>query len=51
MKKLLVLLVILLDGVVVGLIAGLLLSTEQRLKISRQLVGAIRGMEEQMPEG
>ena len=51
MKKLLVALAFLLDGVIVGLIAGLLLSTEQRLRFSQQLAGVIGGMEERMPEG
>jgi hypothetical protein len=51
MKKLLVFLAILLDGVVVGLIVGLLLPTEQRLKLSQQLAGAMTAMEERVPEG
>jgi hypothetical protein len=51
MKKLLVALAFLLDGVIIGLIAGLLLSTEKRLKLSQQLAGVIVGMEERMPEG
>jgi len=51
MRKLLLLLALLLDGVVVGLMIGLLLSTEQRLRLSQQLVGVIGGMEAHMPEG
>jgi hypothetical protein len=51
MKKLLVALAFLLDGVIVGLLVGLLLSTEQRLRLSLQLAGVIGGMEERMPEG
>ncbi len=50
MKKLLVLLAVLLDGVIVGVTAGLLLSTEQRLKLSQQLAPVIGGMVEQMPD-
>ena len=51
MKKLLVALAFLLDGVIVGLLVGLLLSTEQRLRLSQQFAGVIGGMEERMPEG
>jgi hypothetical protein len=51
MKRLLVLSAILLGGVVIGLMIGLLLSTEQRVRISRQIVGACGQMEERMPEG
>ena len=51
MKKLLLLMALLLEGVVVGLMIGLLLPTEQRLRLSQQLAGVIGGMEEHMPEG
>jgi hypothetical protein len=51
MKKMLVLLAILIDGVVLGLMVGLLLSTEQRLRLSQQLADVIREKEERMPEG
>ena len=51
MKKVLLLLAFLIDGVIVGLVVGLLLPTEQRLKLSRQLATLIGGMAEQMPEG
>jgi hypothetical protein len=51
MKKLLVLLALLLDGVIVGLIVGLLLPAKQRLRLSRQLAGAMAAMEARMPEG
>lgn len=51
MKKILVLLAILLDGIAVGLILGLLLSTEQREKLSRQLAVVVEGMETNMPDG
>ena len=53
MKKLLVAFAFLFDGVIIGLIAGLLLSTEQRLKLSRQLAPAMEGIAgklEQMPD-
>jgi hypothetical protein len=51
MKKLLVLLAILLDGISVGLILGLLLSTEQREKLSRQLAVVVAEVEANMPDG
>jgi uncharacterized membrane protein YeaQ/YmgE (transglycosylase-associated protein family) len=50
MKKVLVLLAVLLDGVIVGLIAGLLLSAEQRETLSRQLAGVIGEMIGQVPD-
>jgi hypothetical protein len=50
MKKLLMLLAILLDGVLVGLIVGLLLSKEHRLKFSRQLAPVIEGIVENVPD-
>ncbi|UCC88300.1 MAG: hypothetical protein JSV81_03060 [Anaerolineales bacterium] len=42
---------ILLGGVAAGVMAGLLLSTEQRLRLSQQLAATIGGMAEQMPDG
>ncbi len=51
MKRVLLRLAILLDGVAVGLMLGLLMSTEQRLKISQQLAPLIEGMAAQMPDG
>ena len=51
MKKMLVLLAILLEGVAVGLILGLLLPTEQRDKLSRQLAILIDGLTMRMPDG
>ena len=50
MKKLL-LLIALLGGVIAGLMAGLLLPTEQREKLSRQLATSIGGMVEHLPDG
>lgn len=50
MNKRLVLLAILLDGAMVGLIIGLLLSTEQRLKFYQQLAPVIEGMVEHLPD-
>jgi uncharacterized membrane protein YeaQ/YmgE (transglycosylase-associated protein family) len=41
----------LLVGGFAGMFAGLLLPTEQREKVSRQLAGVIRGMVEHMPDG
>jgi hypothetical protein len=43
--------VILLGGVAVGVMAGLLLSTEQRLRLSQRLATVIGGVVEQMPDG
>jgi hypothetical protein len=51
MKRVLLLMVILLGGGIAGLMAGLLLPTEQREQLSRQLAGSIGGMLEQMPDG
>jgi len=51
MRKMLLRTPILLGGVIVGLIAGLLLPTEQREKLSRTLATLIGGMEERMPDG
>ncbi len=51
MKRILVLLAILIDGVVLGLMVGLLMSTEQRLRLSQQLADVIRDKEARMPEG
>jgi hypothetical protein len=51
MKKLLQGLLFLLGGLIVGLIAGLLVPTEQRLKLSRYLADGIERVAEQMPDG
>ena len=51
MKNTLSRLVFLLGGVAAGLMVGLLLSTEQRLKLSQQLAAFMGGMSENMPEG
>jgi len=45
------LLIAILGGAIAGLIVGLLLSTEQREKLSRQLAGLIGGMVEHVPDG
>jgi len=45
------LLIAILGGVIAGLIVGLLLSTEQREKLSLQLAGLIGGMVENVPDG
>lgn len=44
-------LIAILGGAIAGLIAGLLLSTEQRERLSRQLAGFIKGMVGHMPDG
>ena len=51
MKKVLIPIAILLGGAITGLMAGLLLPTEQREQLSRQLAASIGGMVEQMPDG
>jgi hypothetical protein len=51
MNKLLSRLVILLVGVAAGVLAGLLLPTEQREQLSRQLAASIGGMVEHCPDG
>lgn len=51
MKRMLLRMLFLLGGLIVGLFAGLLLPTEQRLKLSQPLPGMIGRMVEQMPEG
>lgn len=51
MKKALLPTVILLGGGIAGLMAGLLLPTEQREQLSRRLAALIGGMLEHMPEG
>ena len=51
MKKMLVLLAILLDGLAVGLILGLLLPTEQREELSRRLAVVVAGVSDNMPDG
>ena len=38
-------------GLLGGLFVGLLLPTEQREKLSRQLAGTMGGMVERMPDG
>ena len=38
-------------GLIGGLVVGLLLPTEQREKLSRQLAGTMGGMLEHMPDG
>jgi hypothetical protein len=50
MKKMLVRLAILLDGVAVGLILGLLLTAEQRERLSRQLAVLIDGLVVWLPD-
>ena len=42
---------LLIAGLLGGLFVGLLLPTEQREKISRQLAGTMGGMVEHMPDG
>jgi hypothetical protein len=51
MKKVLLWMVIILGGLAAGVFVGLLLSTEQRLKLSQQLAVMIGGMVEQCPDG
>ena len=51
MKKYLLLFGVLLDGVIIGLAAGLFMSTAQRLRLTQQIAGAIGGIEEHMPDG
>ena len=51
MKRVLLPMAMLLGGGIAGLMVGLLLSTEQREQLSRQLAGSIGGMVEQMPDG
>jgi hypothetical protein len=51
MKEKLSSVAILLGGVMVGVIVGLLLSAEQRLKLSQGLATLIGGMAEHMPDG
>ena len=51
MKKLLLLMVILPGGVIAGVIAGLLMSAEQREKLSRLLAAPIGHCLEHMPDG
>lgn len=50
MKKILLLVAILLGSMIVGVIAGLLLPTEWRAKLSRPLRDLIRRMEERIPD-
>jgi uncharacterized membrane protein SpoIIM required for sporulation len=45
-----VLLAVLLNGLIVGLFVGLLLSAEQRLKFSRQLASVVAGMIDKCPD-
>jgi hypothetical protein len=51
MKRVLLPMAILLGGGIAGLMAGLLLPTEQREQLSRQLADSIGRMLEQMPDG
>ena len=51
MKRVLLPMVILLGGGIAGLMAGLLLPTEQREQLSRQLAGSIGGMLDHCPDG
>ena len=51
MKKKLIRLAILLDGIIIGLVIGLLLPTEQREKLSRQVAAVMTGILEYMPDG
>lgn len=51
MMKMLSRIMILLGGVAVGVVVGLLLSSEQRLKLSQQLAAVMEGMVERMPDG
>jgi hypothetical protein len=51
MMKMLSRIMILLGGVAVGVTVGLLLSTEQRLKLSQQVAAMIGGMVERIPDG
>ncbi len=51
MKKVLLLMVILLGGVIAGVIAGLVLPAEQREKLSRSLAAPIGHCLECMPDG
>jgi hypothetical protein len=51
MKKVLMPMAILLGGGIAGLMAGLLLPTEQREQLSRQLAASIGGMVEHCPDG
>ena len=51
MKRVLLPVAILLGGGIAGLMAGLLLPTEQREQLSRKLAASIGGMVEQMPDG
>ena len=51
MKKLLLPIAILLGGGIAGLMIGLLMPTEQREQLSRQLATSIGGMVEHMPDG
>ncbi len=42
---------LLIAGLLGGLFVGLLLPTEQREKLSRQIAGTMAGMVEHMPDG
>ena len=50
-KNKLIRLAILLDGIIIGLVIGLLLPTEQREKLSRQVAAVMTGILEYMPDG
>jgi hypothetical protein len=51
MRRLLARILCLLAGLAGGLVAGLLLPAEQRLKLLRQLAAGIGSVAEQMPGG
>ncbi len=51
MKKVLLPMAILLGGGIAGLMAGLLLPTDQREQLSRQLAASIERMIERCPDG
>jgi hypothetical protein len=51
MRRLLARILWLAGGLAAGLVAGLLLPAEQRLKLSRQLATGIGSVAEQMPDG
>jgi hypothetical protein len=51
MRKRLLLILLPLGGLVAGLVAGLLLPTAQRLRLSRQLKAGIGSVAVKMPDG
>ena len=50
-KEKLVRLAILIDGIIIGLVIGLVLPSEQREKLSRQVVEVMTALLEYMPDG